>query len=561
MEFSQEFLSNLIENNKLSEFIPRCLPVKKRTSGGLMFHCPFHPDKTPSFFVSTSEELFHCFGCGKSGNVINFVMLKENLNFKDAIEYLCGLSGLTMPDETLDFKNNRQLIYDLNKHAADLFNRNLYLPESKDALAYLKKRNIKTETIEKFKLGYSGNSEKFCKYFENLGYNKKDLMSAGFINERGKNKFLNRIMIPIQNEKGNVVGFGARNLSENQKYAKYINTKETEVFKKRECLFGLNFAKNSGSKEIILVEGFFDAIMLHQNGIDNAVASLGTALTESQLKLIEKYTEELIFCFDQDYAGMCALERASKLATLKTELKIKVMSLPSVKDADQYVNKFGKESFLEVYNNRTAFLDYKIANIKKNYRESELENKAKEIESLVKLFSNSKNSLKGELCVNYILKNFEISNNFLNKNQKKTKISEINQKSLKGHALKIYRSERLLLAFLLNKPENKKWVKNKIKENYFENAMHMNILNQILREENDQENIIPVVDPIQCPISEQIFKEKEKLHQERNKIIEEYSNISEVKVAELEKVIALLEKNLCFKKISSLIKNRNNKNV
>ena len=561
MEFSQEFLSNLIENNKLSEFIPRCLPVKKRTSGGLMFHCPFHPDKTPSFFVSTSEELFHCFGCGKSGNVINFVMLKENLNFKDAIEYLCGLSGLTMPDETLDFKNNRQLIYDLNKHAADLFNRNLYLPESKDALAYLKKRNIKTETIEKFKLGYSGNSEKFCKYFKNLGYNEKDLMSAGFINERGKNKFLNRIMIPIQNEKGNVVGFGARNLSENQKYAKYINTKETEVFKKRECLFGLNFAKNSGSKEIILVEGFFDAIMLHQNGIDNAVASLGTALTESQLKLIEKYTEELIFCFDQDYAGMCALERASKLATLKTELKIKVMSLPSVKDADQYVNKFGKESFLEVYNNRTAFLDYKIANIKKNYRESELENKAKEIESLVKLFSNSKNSLKGELCVNYILKNFEISNNFLNKNQKKTKISEINQKSLKGHALKIYRSERLLLAFLLNKPENKKWVKNKIKENYFENAMHMNILNQILREENDQENIIPVVDPIQCPISEQIFKEKEKLHQERNKIIEEYSNISEVKVAELEKVIALLEKNLCFKKISSLIKNRNNKNV
>lgn len=356
MAFSREFLDELVARSDIYDVVSSYVHLTKK--GGNYFGlCPFHNEKTPSFSVSRDKQIYHCFGCKKGGGVISFIMEQEHLSYPDAVRFLAKRANMEVPEDEDDRGNGkrRQRILELNRDAARFYYQNLQTPQGAAVAAYLNKRQISKKTAVNFGLGAALDQwDNLLNAMLKAGYTKAELLAAGLVvqNSKGRlyDKFRNRLIFPIIDVRGDVVAFGGRVLDGGE--PKYLNTQETIAYSKRRVLYGLNLAKKSKRSNIILCEGNIDVITLHQAGFDNAVASMGTALTLEQVRLLSRYTKELILCYDNDGAGKAATEKAIDLLN-NTEFSVKVLQLPqrmvdgvpSKQDVDDFIKFHGKEAF------------------------------------------------------------------------------------------------------------------------------------------------------------------------------------------------------------------------
>lgn len=365
--------NNSIENFKdqlnIVDVINRVVPLK-RSGSGYVGICPFHNEKTPSFSVSEQKQIFKCFGCGVSGNIIEFTKQYYNLDFKEAVEKLAKENGI---DFKLGYSDNKRLdkYYEVNKAAAKFFYLKLTQGKNK-GYTYLVKRGISDETVKKFGLGYGGeNWDELYEHLKAKGFDDKIMIELGLVTKSRKDgkcydRFRGRVIFPILNTSGKVIGFGGRILGDG--VPKYLNSPESPVFQKQNNIYGLNLSKQfiGKSSEAILVEGYMDVISLYQNGVQNIGASLGTALTQNQAKLLKRYTKNVVLCYDSDSAGINAALRGSEILD-NQGLKVRVLHVTSGKDPDEFIKSEGRTAFLKLVDNAAFMIDYRLDNIKKKY--------------------------------------------------------------------------------------------------------------------------------------------------------------------------------------------------
>ncbi|MGJ0842899.1 DNA primase [Clostridium tertium] len=365
MQISEEILEKVKEQNDIVDVISESVRLKRsgRNFSGL---CPFHNEKSPSFSVSQDKQIYKCFGCGESGNVITFVMKNKNMPFVEAVKYLADRVNITIESDKGRISptaKKRELLYKVNVEAARFFYSNLRL--TKEAKEYFLNRGIKEETIKRFGLGFAKDSwNNLLFHLRKLGFKDDLLLEAGLVStsERKGNKydrFRNRVIFPVFDYRGKVIGFGGRVLDDSK--PKYLNSPETLVFQKGTNLYGLNFAIKSKMQEryFIIVEGYMDLITLHQYGITNVVASLGTALTTNQARLLRRYADKVIISYDADIAGQAATMRG--LDILKDAgFDVRVLSIPQGKDPDEYVRSNGKDAFIKLINGAESLIDYRL---------------------------------------------------------------------------------------------------------------------------------------------------------------------------------------------------------
>ncbi|MBP3626869.1 MAG: DNA primase [Clostridia bacterium] len=339
----------------------------KRRGKNLVGLCPFHNEKTPSFTVYPENGSFYCFGCGVGGDVFTFTGLIENLDYIESVKLLAEKTGITLPQDGYDdsMQKLKSRIYDINKETARFFHNYIMSAEGKWALDYLLGRGLSLKTIKHFGLGASPDSwDALIKHLKEKGFSINEMMSANVIgkSQRGTyyDRFRHRVMFPIINIRGNVIGFSGRAMpGEDKAGGKYVNTADTPVYKKSENLFAMNFAKNNCAERIVLVEGNMDVIALHQAGITNAVAALGTSFTAEQVNLISRYTKEIVLMMDADSAGQKAVRRAFEMLK-NSGLSVKVVSVPDGKDPDEYIKKNGVERFKYLLEGAVSDMDYKL---------------------------------------------------------------------------------------------------------------------------------------------------------------------------------------------------------
>lgn len=340
--------------------------VLKKTGSNHKGVCPFHNEKTPSFVVSETKQIFTCFGCGATGDVIAFVERYHNLDFHGAVEKLAGEHGIQIKDSGFESEGKRALLYDINREAAAFFYRS-FKNKANPAYSYMKKRGIDDDILRKFGIGYADSQwDSLYQYFMEKGTSVELLLELGLVSlSKGKyyDKYRDRVMFPIINTRGKVIGFGGRAIGDGT--PKYLNSGESSVFLKKNNLYGLNLTRQDISKEnyAILVEGYMDVISLYQHGIRNVSASLGTALTESQAAMLKRYTDHIILAYDADTAGQAAALRGLDIL-YQAGCKVKVLHVSNGKDPDEFIKNNGKEEFLKLIEKSLTFADYKIALLK-----------------------------------------------------------------------------------------------------------------------------------------------------------------------------------------------------
>ena len=369
----EQILQDIIAANDIVDIVGSYTALKKSGSS-LVGLCPFHKEKTPSFHVSPDKQVYHCFGCSAGGNVIEFIKNIENLDFIDSVKFLADKAGInvTLTDFSAEDARNferKKRVLEANVEAARFFRSTLFNEEGASALSYAKKRQLDDKTIATYGLGYAPSGwDGLLKHLTSLGFERDILAEAGLVtvSERGKmyDRFRDRLMFPIIDIRGNVIGFGGRIMSDEK--PKYLNSNETIVFNKRNNLFSLNLAKKHSDRELILVEGYMDVISLYKSGIKNAVASLGTALTKEQARLMSRYADKVIICYDTDEAGIQATKRAMEVLD-GTGLKVRVLELPDGKDPDDFIKNNGAAKFLEIKKTALTVTAYKINNLRKQY--------------------------------------------------------------------------------------------------------------------------------------------------------------------------------------------------
>ena len=370
MSFSESFLTELTERNDIVDVVYGYVRLGKKSGSNLFGLCPFHSEKTPSFSVSPDKQIYHCFGCGKGGGVINFIMEIENLSFPEAVEFLAKRAGMQMPQEENDRESKkRSRMLSLNRDAARFFYEQLSSPPGEAARAYMAKRRIGGATAKNFGIGFAPDSwDSLEETMREKGYSAFEMFDAGLV-RKGKNggfydTFRNRLMFPVIDVRGNVIGFSGRILGDGE--PKYMNSPETLVFNKSRNLFALNLAKKSKSGYIILSEGNIDVVSLHQAGFDSAVASLGTSLTAEQARLISRYTNQVIIAYDNDGAGIKAAQRAIGILE-KLDLKVKVLRLSGAKDPDEFIKLKGADAFRNLLEASENQIDYRLRSVTDKY--------------------------------------------------------------------------------------------------------------------------------------------------------------------------------------------------
>lgn len=368
MAIPAHYIQELIQRNDIVDVISSHVQLKRagRIYKGL---CPFHSERTPSFAVYPETQSYYCFGCGAAGDVINFVKEINGYSYIETVKLLAQNSGMPLPDEDDKISKAKSRIYEMNKIAALYFHRNLNSDSGKMARAYLRQRQLSDKTIVNFGLGYASNSwNNLTDFLISKGFSKQEIVSA-YLGANGKNGsiydiFRDRVIFPIIDLRGNVIAFGGRQLSEGG--PKYLNSGDTPVFKKSNGLFALNIAKKSGKDTFILAEGYMDVISLHQAGFNNAIATLGTALTSQQAKLIGDYAKNVVIAYDSDAAGQKATARAMELFS-KEDVSVHVLQMEGAKDPDEYIKKFGREKFELLINKANTALDYELLKLKNQY--------------------------------------------------------------------------------------------------------------------------------------------------------------------------------------------------
>ncbi|MDU1030848.1 DNA primase [Anaerococcus vaginalis] len=424
---SDEKKNEILENSDIVAIIGDYVDLKKSGNSykGL---CPFHNEKTPSFTVDDRKQLFHCFGCGEGGDVVSFIMHKEGLSYIDSMKYLAKKAGIKL-DDTKSSKENKILnrYYDINKDIMMYFYKNLLT--DKACQIYLKNRGFRSNIVNTFMLGFAKNSwDDLLSYVKKKDYILDDIENLGLIkkSQNGKyyDKYRNRLIFPIINHYGKVIGFGGRSIDSTM--PKYLNSPESQVFKKRYNLYGLNIFKKQSNKDIILVEGYMDVIGLNNQGIDQAVASLGTSLTSDQAKLLKRYAKNVYICYDEDNAGIKATDRAIEIL-LDEGIKPNIISLEKGLDPDDFVKKYGRDAFIKKMDEASDVYNYKYNKILDLYAESKDNEKFEKLNLFIEFLSSIKSDLTREIFINNVSKLFDIDKSTLkesvlkyNDNYKKT---------------------------------------------------------------------------------------------------------------------------------------------
>lgn len=370
----QEYIQEVVHRSDVTEVVSGYVQLRRRgrTQTGL---CPFHSEKTPSFVVYPETQSFYCFGCGVGGDVITFIKKINNLDYVEAVKFLASRAGMPLPEETDETGRLRGRILAANRDAARFFYQSLNAdtPQAAAARAYWRGRGLSDGTIRRFGLGYAPAGYSAClHHLKGRGYTEDELLAAGLVKQshrdNAKNSlydaFYDRVMTPIFDLRGGIIGFGGRVLGDAK--PKYVNSPETLVYKKSRAMFALNLAKKSASRRYILCEGYMDVISLHQAGFDTAVAACGTALTPEQVKLLSEYADEVVLCYDSDEAGQKATARSLGLFA-NSPVKVSVLNIPNAKDPDEFIKKFGAERFDQLLNGASNALEYKLSRVRANH--------------------------------------------------------------------------------------------------------------------------------------------------------------------------------------------------
>ena len=417
MNYSNELIERIKDSNNIVDVIGEYVTLKRKgtTHFGL---CPFHREKTPSFAVSETKQVYHCFGCHNGGTVIQFLQNIENISFREAVEILAERARIELPkvqDSYYDVKQEKkkEMAYKINEMASKYFMKSLVDVNDKAnkvAQEYVKKRKLNKQMIIDFKLGYSKMG--LVKYLVSHGIKEEDIIAVGLAYRRDNNsivdRFINRLMFTLKDIKGRVIGFTGRKLDDNLDVAKYINTNENIVYSKGNNLYGLDIAKNYSRNEMIIVEGNMDAISLHQRDIRNVVASMGTALTEKQARLILRYTKNVKIAYDSDAAGEEATIRGLDILD-KLGADVRVVKYEGAKDPDEYIIKFGKESFLKQVKNSISLFEFKLENVSKKYNLENISDKVKFMGEVLELLLKIRNSAERDIYIKEISKKYGIS--------------------------------------------------------------------------------------------------------------------------------------------------------
>ena len=411
MAFPPSFLDELVQRNPIEDVVGQYVSLK-RSGANLFGLCPFHGEKTASFSVNPDKGIYYCFGCHKGGGAVNFMMEIEGLSYPDAVRSLAKRVGMEVPEDDQYQSRYRQQerLWALNKEAARFFNAQLYTEAGAQGLAYAQKRGMPKSILTKFGIGFAPDSwNALTDAMRQKGYTDQELRDANLVSDKNGHiydRFRNRLMFPIIDVRGNVIGFGGRVMDNST--PKYLNSTDTLVFNKRKNLFAMNYAKKTKMGYIILVEGYMDAIALHQYGFDCAVASLGTSLTEDQATLLSKYTDQVVLIYDGDEAGQNATRRAIPMLE-KAGLQVKVLKMRDAKDPDEYLKKFGADKFKVLLEESANRVEYQLGAIAKKYNISLDEERVKYIQECADLISTLPSPVQREVYSGRVADNAKIS--------------------------------------------------------------------------------------------------------------------------------------------------------
>ena len=403
MAFPPAFLDELMARNPIEDVVGQYVTLK-RSGSNLFGLCPFHGEKTASFSVAPDKGIYYCFGCHKGGGAVNFVMEVEGMNYPDAVRHLAKRAGMEVPEDEQYQSRYRQQerLWALHKEAARFFHSQLYAPVGKAALDYALGRGMSKFILTTFGVGYAPDSwDGLIRAMKAKGYTEEELKESGLVTVSQRNgnifdRFRDRLMFPIIDVRGNVIAFGGRTIKKDADVAKYLNSPETLIFNKRKNLFGLNLAKKTKESSLILVEGNIDVVTLHQYGFDNAVASLGTSLTEEQAALLTRYTDQIILIYDGDKAGQNATQRAIPILE-KAGLQVKVLQIKDAKDPDEYLKKFGPDKFRLLLEGSSNRVEYQLNAIARKYDIREDEQKVRFINEAAEFISSLSNAVQREV--------------------------------------------------------------------------------------------------------------------------------------------------------------------
>ncbi len=505
--YSDEIIEEVRSRTDIVDVISRYVNLQKKGSQyfGL---CPFHNEKTGSFSVSPQKQMYYCFGCGAGGNVFSFLMAYENMTFKEAVEELAPKCGVTLPQREMTYQekqraDKRTRLFEINKEAAAYYYKMLRSPEGQQALGYFTKRELTAETLHKFGLGCTSKySDSLYKYLRSKGYEDNILKDCGLvtIDEKrgGHDKFWNRAMFPIFDANGKVVAFGGRVMGEGE--PKYLNSPETEIFNKSKTLFGLYFARKTRREQFILCEGYMDVISLHQAGFDNAVASLGTALTEGHAGMLKRYVKDVYLSYDSDGAGQKAALRA--IPILKNAgISCRIINMSPYKDPDEFIKALGPEEYEKrILNAENSFM-YQVRMKEKNYDLTDPEKKSdfqKEVARMI--VTEFPTQLERENYTESVAARFNIPKAALGKyilelgqsgitakSSSASRESRASNKKPKDDGMKM--SQRLLLTWLVEQQDIYPKIKDYVAPDDFEEGVYKKVADEVFASLNENKPV------------------------------------------------------------------------
>ena len=482
--YASEVIDEVVSRSDIVDIISGYIKLKKNGSSYVGL-CPFHNEKSPSFSVSPGKQLYHCFGCGVGGNVITFVMEYENYTFLEAVKYLADKAGMQLPETSYseEEKKNRDLkakLLEINKIAATYYYHQLKAENGKIGLSYLQKRGLSDTTINRFGLGYAGQtSNALYQYLKSKGYDDALLKETGlFTYERGiHDKFWNRVMFPIMDINNKVIGFGGRVMGDAK--PKYLNSPETKLFDKSRNLYGLNIARTARKNNLIICEGYMDVISMHQAGFNQAVASLGTALTPGQARLMKRYTDQVLITYDSDEAGTKAAMRAIPILK-EAGLSTKVINMQPYKDPDEFIKALGAEAFQERIDNASNSFMYEIGVIEKKYDRSDPESSTEFEREVARKLTGFSQKLERDNYLNAVCRKFNIQmdgmrelvasygnqSGILERKDERPRVS-MQQTAKKKRDSGVRQAEKILLTWMIDDGEIFKKVKEYIEPSDF----------------------------------------------------------------------------------------------
>lgn len=416
MYYPDDLIQQIRMENDIVSVVSEYVQIKKHGSSHFGL-CPFHNENTPSFSVNQDKQFFYCFGCGAGGNVYTFIMQIENYSFLEAVKYLADRAHITLPTPQISDEAKAKIQYkeqmlEINRETAKYFYHQLYSNRGKAALQYLNGRKIEKVFCKKFGLGYSNmTSNDLYQYLKSKEYDVQQMKELGLVTESSKNneiydRFWNRLIFPIFDVHNKIIGFGGRVLGDAN--PKYLNSPESLIYNKRKHLYGLNFARMTKRDQLIIVEGYMDVISLHQAGFDNAVASLGTALTTEQAMLIKRYCSNIVLSYDSDQAGIKATLRAIPILE-RNGLNVKVLEIPKYKDPDEFIKNEGVEAFETILSNCKSCMEYRIDILKSRYSLEKSDEKIKFIKSVSEILAQNKSKIEQDVYIKQIANENSIS--------------------------------------------------------------------------------------------------------------------------------------------------------